>query len=246
MPPDALPEDIPTLVAELNLLVRNLRLPFVLESPTDLTPSLLLAILERLVAQPIPLTEHLRYSLSSSSGPDEKSYGRIQITKLFLGVLLDCTLLDKDVGLTDIDPRKLANGDWEEVVFIGQLLCWIARKAGVLQFDDDDHIRSNGTRRHRSDQAKLLPDAPIYPLSEGFTSHSNEVRYFGFIKPVDEDSELESFEANRSMLSALQGRPSGNEDPQDFRSQTQLCERTLTLLEERARLLNELAKLQTQ
>lgn len=48
-----------------------------------------------------------------------------------LHLFLACWL--SDVGLSDIDPRRLAAGDWEEVVFIGQLLCWLGKQMGFLR-----------------------------------------------------------------------------------------------------------------
>lgn len=62
--------------------------------------------------------------------------------KVFLGVL-ECDVLpeDEDIGLADLDPRRLADGCWEETVFVGELLCWLGRKRGIIEAfvgDDDD------------------------------------------------------------------------------------------------------------
>lgn len=41
-------------------------------------------------------------------------------------------VLEMDVGLSNMDPRKLANGEQEEVLFIGELLCWVGRRHGIV------------------------------------------------------------------------------------------------------------------
>jgi hypothetical protein len=50
--------------------------------------------------------------------------------KIFLGVL-ETDVLNEDIGLSDIDPRRLAAGEWEEVVFIAKLLCWLGKQMGL-------------------------------------------------------------------------------------------------------------------
>ena len=44
--------------------------------------------------------------------------------KVFLGVLED-DVFQADIGLSEIDPRRLVAGQWEEVVFVGGTLCWL-------------------------------------------------------------------------------------------------------------------------
>lgn len=51
--------------------------------------------------------------------------------KIFLGVL-ENDIIAMDVGLSDVDPRRLAAGEWDEVVFVGELLCWLGKKSGLL------------------------------------------------------------------------------------------------------------------
>ncbi|CAL1712676.1 unnamed protein product [Somion occarium] len=55
--------------------------------------------------------------------------------KIFLGVL-EHDVIGEDVGLSDVDPRKLAVGEWDEVVFVGELLCWLGKKNGILPLGD--------------------------------------------------------------------------------------------------------------
>ena len=116
--------DEPTLVVQLNLLLTSLNLPIPLISPTDLTPSLLIAILESILGMRIPLINNkIEYKQSKAS--------KIQNMKIFLGVL-ETDILQKDVGLSHLDPRKLADGEWEEVLYIAELLCWIGRRMGYI------------------------------------------------------------------------------------------------------------------
>jgi hypothetical protein len=51
--------------------------------------------------------------------------------KIFLGVL-EADIISEDIGLSDIDPRRLAAGEWEEVVFVAKLLCWLGKQMGLL------------------------------------------------------------------------------------------------------------------
>ncbi|TFY64852.1 hypothetical protein EVG20_g5808 [Dentipellis fragilis] len=112
------------LVASLNALLDNIELPFVLETPLDLTPFLLLAILESLLEARLPIPQAIRESKSAEA--------KVDAMKIFLGVL-ENDVIGIDVGLSDVDPRRLAVGTWDEVVFIGKLLCWLGRKMGLLQ-----------------------------------------------------------------------------------------------------------------
>ncbi|KAG2147423.1 uncharacterized protein EDB93DRAFT_1147155 [Suillus bovinus] len=122
----------PTLVPTLNALLAGLSLPFVLASPTDLAPSLLLAILESILESRLPIPTSIRASRSSLA--------KVEAMKVFLGVLeCDVVPADEDIGLADLDPRRLADGCWEETVFVGELLCWLGRKRGIVEaFVGDD------------------------------------------------------------------------------------------------------------
>ena len=117
-----------SLTDSLNDLLDRLRLPFVLDTPLDLTPSLLLAILESLLQFRLPVSSSIRESRSDAA--------KIQAMKIFLGVL-ETDVVNEDVGLSDIDPRRLAAGEWEEVVFIAKLLCWLGKQTGLLPSKHD-------------------------------------------------------------------------------------------------------------
>lgn len=117
------------LVDELGILLQALQLPIALQSPADLTPSLLLAVLESILSYRLPLPPELRTALSSRSQHSKNA--EIQCMKIFLGVI-ETDILKRDVGLNRIDPRKLANGNWDEVVYVGEMLCWIGRECGLV------------------------------------------------------------------------------------------------------------------
>ena len=111
------------LTATLNTLLKSLGLPFTLESPLDLTPWMLLAVLECVLKSRLPLSKEIRESRSDLD--------KIEAMKIFLGVL-ETDIIKMDVGLSDVDPRALARGEERETVFVGELLCWLGQKSGIL------------------------------------------------------------------------------------------------------------------
>ncbi|KAF5321545.1 hypothetical protein D9619_000207 [Psilocybe cf. subviscida] len=119
-------QDEATLVDQLNHLLHALALPISLISPTDLTPRLLIAILESLlgVRLPAPITTTTRRRGSEASD-DEQRTARVQSMKIFLGVL-ETDILQRDVGLSTVDPRRLAEGADEEVFYVAEVLCSIS------------------------------------------------------------------------------------------------------------------------
>ena len=114
---------IDALTATLNALLTGLKLPFILESPLDLTPWMLLAILECIIESRLPLSKEIRESRGDSD--------KVEAMKIFLGVL-ETDIIKMDVGLSDVDPRALARGEERETVFIGEVLCWLGQKSGIL------------------------------------------------------------------------------------------------------------------
>lgn len=107
------------LVKELNELLSALSLPITLESPQDLTPSLLIAILESILQERLPISSSIRDSKTPTA--------KMEAMKIFLGVLED-DILQRNIGLSDMDPRKLAAGEWDEIIFVGQTLCLLGRQ----------------------------------------------------------------------------------------------------------------------
>ena len=77
-----------SLTSTLNQLLANLHLHFVLETPADLTPSMLLGILECILQSRLPIPPAIRESRSDSA--------KVEAMKVFLGVL------ETDIIQTDV------------------------------------------------------------------------------------------------------------------------------------------------
>ncbi|KAK2463736.1 hypothetical protein APHAL10511_004229 [Amanita phalloides] len=119
-------EHISLLVDQLNdvLQLLNINLSIPIESPLDLTPSLLIAILESLLGTRIPIDEFAIPMTPERKNETVENMNKVQHMKIFLGVL-EHDILGMDVGLSDVDPRRLARGSWEEVMYVAKILCWI-------------------------------------------------------------------------------------------------------------------------
>ncbi|KAH0826221.1 hypothetical protein J3R83DRAFT_5679 [Lanmaoa asiatica] len=171
-----------TFLPSLNALLVALALPFALDHPTDLTPSLLLAIFESLIGARLPIPPSVRQSRTR----DAKSRAML----VLLGVL-ECDVLRggtvdaehsvtasnaddsalcgaggvsvdgwvDEIGLGEVDPERLADGGWEETIFVGELLCWLARRKGILP-----HTRSS---RRSSHARSLYSNHHSYGTEEG-------------------------------------------------------------------------------
>ncbi|KAK0457410.1 uncharacterized protein EV420DRAFT_491181, partial [Desarmillaria tabescens] len=159
------------LVNQLNELLTALRIPIPIQSPTDLTPSLLLAILECFLSERLPLSPTIRQSAVSKSSAqrDEALNARVQCMKIFLGVLETDILKNDDMGLSGVDPRKLAAGEYAEVTLVAEALCWVGRRAGLIQTERDAHSPSTMTTTTRA--SSLLPTGAS--VAESNTSISN-------------------------------------------------------------------------
>lgn len=140
--PQSAAENTQELVATLNALLKKLLLTITLESPLDLTPSLLLAVLESILRSRLPIPSSIRESRDFAS--------KVQAMKIFLGVL-ENDIIAMDVGLSDIDPRKLAAGEWDEVVFVGEILCWLGKKNGFLPIFSHSDFSPRKLRERQSD-----------------------------------------------------------------------------------------------
>ena len=126
--------DTSGLVSSLNTLLTELHIPIVLVTPTDLIPSLLIAILECILESRLPISPDVRESRDHPA--------KVQAMKIFLGVL-ENDVLGMDVGLSEVDPRRLAFGDWDEVVFIGELLRWLGKTRSILPPETVDALRDS-------------------------------------------------------------------------------------------------------
>ena len=119
--------NVPTheLTSYLNELIKKLGIPVTVEAPCELTPSLLLAILECVTRRRLPIPQAVRRARDMQA--------KIQVMKIFLGVL-ESDVLQEDVGLSEVDPRRLAAGEWGEVVFVGEILCWLGKTNGFIPY----------------------------------------------------------------------------------------------------------------
>ena len=150
-----------TLTKQLNELLASLHLPIPLMSPTDLTPRLLIAILESLTGMRLPITYNNQNELKDSKRTRAE---KVQAMKIFLGVL-ETDFLQMDVGISDLDPRRLADGEWEEVLYIAEVLCWVGRRTGLVSASDDDmdvKTPSQPPKRRLSPESQL--DLDTEPL----------------------------------------------------------------------------------
>ncbi|KAJ6542195.1 hypothetical protein DFH09DRAFT_1174257 [Mycena vulgaris] len=115
----------PLLITQLNQLLTSLDIPITVQSHVELTPLLLVGILESLLSSRLPMSEEDRAALSTSRT------AKVHCMKIFLG-MLQGDLLQQDVGLSNVDPRRLASGAGEETIFVGRLLCWYGRRKGLI------------------------------------------------------------------------------------------------------------------
>ncbi|KAI5118696.1 hypothetical protein M0805_003352 [Coniferiporia weirii] len=118
--------DDETIVLTLNSLLTSLEIPLILESPLDLTPSLILAIFESMLKTRLPISPETRRSATHPA--------RVAAMKIFIGVLED-DVLGVEIGLGEIDPRRLAEGRRDEVVLVAQVLCWLAKRMNYVSQD---------------------------------------------------------------------------------------------------------------
>jgi len=81
------------------------------------------AILESILESRLDIPPSVRQSRDFAS--------KIQAVKVFLGVL-ENDVIRTDVRLSQVDPRRLASGEWDEVVFVGEILCWLGKTTGLL------------------------------------------------------------------------------------------------------------------
>ncbi|KAK0504410.1 hypothetical protein EDD18DRAFT_1345305 [Armillaria luteobubalina] len=140
------------LVSQLNELLTALRIPIPIQSPIDLTPSLLLAILECLLSSRLPLSPSLRHAAVSKwpTRGAEALNARVQCMKVFLGILETDILRNDDLDLSDVNPRKLAAGEYAEVTLVAEALCWVGRQAGLVRAEGDAHSPSTMTATMRT------------------------------------------------------------------------------------------------
>ncbi|KAH8114449.1 hypothetical protein DFH11DRAFT_218131 [Phellopilus nigrolimitatus] len=158
--------DEDTLVLTLNSLLTGLGIPIALKNPFDLTPSLILATFESMLRTRLPVSAETRKSATYPA--------RVEAMKIFIGVLED-DVLGVDVGLEEIDPRRLAEGQHEEVVYVAEILCWLGKKMNYISGDglSVGNIALPREAIRRSENAKPPPSPSLH--STVSTSHDSSL-----------------------------------------------------------------------
>ncbi|KAK0221433.1 hypothetical protein IW262DRAFT_1373784 [Armillaria fumosa] len=161
------------LVSQLNELFTALRIPIPIRSPTDLTPSLILAILECFLSSRLPLSPSSRHAAVSKCPArptaSEALNASVKCMKIFLGILETDIIKNDDLGPSGVDPRKLAAGEYAEVTLVAEALCWVGRQAGLVRAERDAHSPSTMTATTRT--SSLLQTGAS--VAESNTSISN-------------------------------------------------------------------------
>ncbi|KAN0074595.1 hypothetical protein V8E55_011644 [Tylopilus felleus] len=158
---------LPTFLPCVNALLSTLALPFTIDHPTDLTPSLFLAIFESLISARLPIPGSVRQSRTrdakaramlvllgvlecdvlrgGTSTDSEHSLAASNVDDSAMGgaggVSVDGWV--DEIGLGEVDPERLADGGWDETIFVGELLCWLARRKGILPRTRSSHRSSH-------------------------------------------------------------------------------------------------------
>ncbi|KAK7038318.1 hypothetical protein R3P38DRAFT_2905607, partial [Favolaschia claudopus] len=139
----------PVLIIQLNRLLVSLKLPISVDSHSQLTPSLLICVLESLLSSRLPIPDEHREKLFSSTA------SKIHCMKIFLGVM-QADILKQDVGLSNVDPRRLARGDDDETIFVARLLCWYGRRRGLISRSELGQEVESRTRDNESGSPSTL------------------------------------------------------------------------------------------
>ncbi|KAJ7056766.1 hypothetical protein C8F01DRAFT_1154847 [Mycena amicta] len=256
------------LVSQLNQLLTALSLPLVLSSHTELTPLLLIGILECILHERLPIPDDIRDALATSSS------AKVHGVKIFLGVV-QADLMGKDVGISNMDPRRLARGEDTETRFVARLLCWYGRHTGLIPRPGGRNSPSTLSPSTLTQSARTTDLTSVYsppeqpprcihevpsppnnilsPLSPRLTTlpsptfpsallsapSPSTVRYDGYIAPVDEDAEIAAFEAQRAATTMPMPMPLPMNDADAEASRR----RHVDLLERKAQLLAQIALL---
>ena len=84
---------------------------------------MLVVIFECILESRLPVYKGIRGSRSDLD--------KIEVMKIFLGVL-ETDIIKMVVGMGDIHPRAVPRGEELETVFVGELLCQLGQKSGIL------------------------------------------------------------------------------------------------------------------
>ena len=88
-----------------------------------------------------------------------------------------------DIGLGEVDPERLADGGWDETVFVGELLCWLARRRGFLPSLSESQCHSHHSQSYADDDPSedftisllIHPSPPNHTADMSTLSHITDV-----------------------------------------------------------------------
>ena len=237
-------------VERLNELLVSIGIPITLQSPFDLTPTLLIAMLESFLRERLPLSKEARRNRTRA--------GRTEAMKWFLGVLGD-DILGRELG--SVDPRMLAEGGEVEVRLAAEalLLAWdsgLFDKDATLplshastvagdplwgigqeeddQGDDDDEATESAVTENRTvGQTTAVSQSNI-------STASQQVRYDGWIELVDEEETAAEMAIGAGASTTVSSWSGSEADSEELAELEEANWEIARLLEEKAAALEAL------
>ncbi|KIP08578.1 hypothetical protein PHLGIDRAFT_372306 [Phlebiopsis gigantea 11061_1 CR5-6] len=178
----------------INELMCNLGLPLSIEATSELTSSLILAILESTLRRRLPIFQSLREARDLSS--------RSQLTAQVLRYL-ENDLVQQNIGLEDIESVKLARGEEAETEFIGKLLCWLGELKGYLP---DGNMSCPVWRPQVPENVEptASTEAPIWTSSP---THSSFTAQKSMSSALFASTSMPAAESDTTVLSSLPETP---------------------------------------
>jgi hypothetical protein len=242
------PEVDGQLDERLNELLVSIGIPITLQSPFDLTPTLLIAMLESLLRERLPLSDEARRCRTRA--------GRIEAMKWFLGVLGD-DILGRELG--SVDPRMLAEGGEVEVRIAAEalLLAWdsglfdkdttlpLSHASTVagdpigqedLEEDNDNDSEEQTTGSVVTENRTVGQTTAV--SQSNISTASQQVRYDGWIQVVDEEETVAERVIGVSTTSSWSG--SDEAESEELAELEEANLEVARLLEERAGALEAL------
>jgi hypothetical protein len=131
----------------------------------------------------------------------------VEAVKVFLGVLGNDVL---KIDLSSIDPRRLARGEWEEVVRIGVLLVRVAKGVGMLEADSFNIIdlKPDATSGQFVSEANFRPS--ISPIATASRTPSPPPPRAPRSNPAQSTTRVTGF-ASSPPLPSVEKMPNGGE-----------------------------------
>jgi len=240
------PELDEALVNRLNELLVSIGIPITLQSPLDLTPTLLIAMLESLLRERLPLSDEVRRSRTRA--------GRTEAMKWFLGVLGD-DILGKELGR--VDPRRLAEGGEAEARTAAEALL-LAWDSGLFDTDATlplsqaaslpstvqwaiEHEEEDGEQATESIMTENRTVGQTTAASQSDASTTwQQVRYDGWIQVVYEEETVNGMSSIGVDTTTSSGSDCEEADSEELDELEEGNVEVARLLEERAAVLEAL------